>query len=72
MLCGKTILVASKKFRLVLANLLDRKSRYHTSSVSVTHARYMQYSGDGFARLKACGLDVHDVHELLAGPKKWF
>ncbi|CAJ1355883.1 unnamed protein product [Effrenium voratum] len=26
---------------------------------------YMQYSGDGFARLKACGLDVHDVHEFF-------
>jgi len=26
---------------------------------------YMQNNNDGFARLKACGLDVHDVHEFF-------
>lgn len=26
---------------------------------------YMQHNNDGFARLKACGLDVHDVHEFF-------
>eukprot|EP00438_Fugacium_kawagutii_P027500 Skav205609 [mRNA] locus=scaffold460:207730:211644:+ [translate_table: standard] len=26
---------------------------------------YMQNNADGFARLKACGLDVHDVHEFF-------